>query len=273
MSEIKSCVTISLVEQARGGPFVFHDDFEVGCVHAAEIGFDAVELFAPDPNAISMDEVRATVEKHGLLLAAVGTGAGKVIQDLTISDIDDAKRAAGCNFVRSMIDYGAEMNVPAIIGSMQGNAEGDDTVEAARARLATSLEELGNYAASKGVPLLFEPLNRYESNLSNTVGDAIELIESQTSTNVKVLPDMFHMNIEEVDMADAIRDAGAYVGHIHFADSNRSAVGMGHSEVQSVADALKEIGYKGFISAEVFAKPNSIEAAKQTKASFDHYFG
>ena len=273
MLEIRSCVTISLVEQARGGPFVFHDDFEAGCQQAAEIGFDAVELFAPGPDKISMTDVRASVEKHGLELAAVGTGAGMILHGHSLSDIEDARRAIACGFVRSMIDYGAKMGVPAIIGSMQGKFGGDDTYEAGRARLAQSLESLGNHAARHSVPLLFEFLNRYESNLSNTVTDAIELIESQGSDNIKILADLFHMNIEEADMAQAIRDGGSHIGHVHFADSNRNAIGFGHSEIQSVAAALKDIGYTGYASAEVFPKPDSYEAAKQAKASFDKYFG
>lgn len=220
-----------------------------------------------------MDSVRASVERHGITLAAVGTGAGMVLHGLAISDVDDNKRAKACDFVRSMIDYGAEMSVPAIIGSMQGKcAGGADTVAAARERLATSLETLGAHAESKGVVLLFEPLNRYESNLSNTLADAVALIESQSCGNVKILADLFHMNIEEADVAGAIRDAAAHIGHVHFADTNRSAIGLGHLEVQPIADTLKEIGYSGYVSAEVFAKPDSIGAAKQTIASFNRYF-
>lgn len=273
MSEIKSCVTISLVEEARGGPFVFWDDFEAGCAKAAALGFDAVELFAPGPDFISMDAVRVSVEKHGLELAAVGTGAGMVIHGLSLSDLDEGKRGAACDFVRSMIDFGAEMGAPAIIGSMQGKAAGDDTVEAARGRLAESLGSLGEHAAGKGVALLFEPLNRYESNLSNTLADGGELIAASGSGNVKLMADLFHMNIEEVDVAGSIRDAGDRIGHVHFADTNRSAIGMGHLDVRPVADALRAIGYAGYISAEVFAKPDSAGAAAQTKTSFDHYFG
>lgn len=266
-------MTICLVGEASSGPFVFYGDFDGSCAKAAEIGIDAVELFAPGSDTISTDEVLASVEKHGLELAAVGTGAGMLIHGYSISDSDDGKRGTACDFVRSMIDYGAEMGVPAIVGSMQGKAEGDDTIEAGRERLAGSLEMLGSHAEGRGVPLLFEPLNRYESNLSNTLADAVALIESAGTSNVKILADMFHMNIEEPDMAGAIRDAGDYVGHVHFADSNRSAIGFGHTDVGPVAEALKEIGFSGYLSAEVFAKPDSVVAAMQTKASFDEYFG
>ncbi|MFP6584527.1 MAG: sugar phosphate isomerase/epimerase family protein [Candidatus Hydrogenedentota bacterium] len=273
MSSIKSCVTISLVEQARSGPFVFHDDFEQGCVEAAKLGFDAVELFAPDSDAIAMSEVLACTAKHGLELAAVGTGAGMVIQGLSISDEADSRRASACDFVRSMIDYGAQAGVPAIIGSMQGEADSAEGIDTAKERLVASLMELGSYAREKGQMLLMEPLNRYESNLCNTLADAVALIEKSGSPNVKILADLFHMNIEEVDVAQSIRDAADYVGHVHFADSNRKAIGFGHADIAPIAAALKEIGFSGYASAEVFAQPNSIEAAAQTKRAFDACFG
>jgi sugar phosphate isomerase/epimerase len=69
-------------------------------------------------------------------------------------------------------------------------------------------------------------------------------------------------------MADAIRQAGKSIGHVHFADSNRMAVGLGHLDVPPVIAALREIGYTGYLSAEVFSKPDAMKAAQQTIDSF-----
>ncbi|HEV3385495.1 MAG TPA: TIM barrel protein, partial [Gemmata sp.] len=65
--------------------------------------------------------------------------------------------------------------------------------------------------------------------------------------------------------------AGPYVGHIHFADSNRKAVGLGHTDFTPIVSALKEIGYEGYLSAEVYPLPDSDSAAKQTIESFRKY--
>lgn len=252
---------------------MFWDDFDQGCRQAAELGFDAVELFAPGPDAIAMSDVKASVAKHGIKLAAVGTGAGMILHGLSVSDADDSKRDAACEFVRSMIAFGAEGGVPAIIGSMQGKADSADRIEAYRDRLVDSLAKLGPVATEAGVPLLMEPLNRYESNLSNTLADAVALIDRCGSKDVKILADLFHMNIEEADIAQSIREAADYIGHVHFADSNRRAVGFGHTNFAPIAAALKEIGFSGYASAEVFALPDSLEAAAQTKRAFDECFG
>jgi sugar phosphate isomerase/epimerase len=59
---------------------------------------------------------------------------------------------------------------------------------------------------------------------------------------------------------------------VHFADSNRRAIGFGHTEMTSVAKALQDIGYSGYVSAEAFPWPDSDAAAAQTIQAFNHYF-
>jgi len=273
VSTIKSSVTISLVDKACGGPFVFWDDINTSCAEAKRLGFDAVELFAPGPDFISRDAVQASLDEYDLEMAAVGTGAGMVIHGLSLSDHDEARREEACGFVRSMIDFGAAFNAPTIIGSMQGKAPSANEIDYTRDLLTESLESLGHYAAEYKIPLLFEPLNRYESNLSNTLSSAVAIIQDQSSKNIKILADLFHMNIEEKDMPYSIRDAADLIGHVHFADTNRRSIGMGHLDVQPIVDTLREIKYEGYVSAEVFAWPNPLDAAVQTKYSYDIYFG
>jgi sugar phosphate isomerase/epimerase len=114
------------------------------------------------------------------------------------------------------------------------------------------------------VPFLYEFLNRYETNLFNRVGDSLEFLKTLRTQNVKVLCDLFHMNIEESDIAAGLRLAGPKVGHVHFADSNRRAIGFGHTDMKPVMTALRDIGYDGYLSAEVLALPDSQAAAEQT---------
>ena len=76
------------------------------------------------------------------------------------------------------------------------------------------------------------------------------------------------MNIEEIDLGEAIRAAGSKVGHVHFADSNRQAIGFGHTEMSSVITALQETNYDGYLSAEIFPLPDPEAAAAQTIKAF-----
>ena len=114
------------------------------------------------------------------------------------------------------------------------------------------------------MPLLYEPLNRYETNLLNRQLDAAQFLEARKVANVKLLCDLFHMNIEEVSNAATLRACGRHVGHVHFADSNRQAIGFGHTDAASVIVALKDIGFAGYLSGEILPLPDSEAAAAQT---------
>jgi sugar phosphate isomerase/epimerase len=269
---IRSAVTVSLVPQARGGPFVFWDDLPAACAKAAELRFDAIEIFAPDASTVPDAVLGPLLEKHQLKLAAVGTGGGWVVHRLQLTHPDEAVRAKARQFVRGMIDWGARFGAPAIIGSMQGRFEGAVSREQAVDWLAGALSELGEHAAHRGVPLLFEPLNRYETNLFNRVAESVDFLRTLRTDNVRLLADLFHMNIEEASIAGALKRAGEHLGHVHFVDSNRRPAGCGHIDFGPVALALATIKFDGFASAEAFPWPDSGQAALATIQAFKAHF-
>jgi sugar phosphate isomerase/epimerase len=191
---------------------------------------------------------------------------------LTLTALDAMEREAARQFIRRMIDFGGIFAAPAIVGSMQGRAtEGMDRDEALR-HLRNGLDELADHAARYNVPLLYEPLNRYETNLCNNIDQGVELIASMRSGNVKLLADLFHMNIEESDIPAALRRGWKNIGHLHFADSNRRPVGYGHTDIPPIVAALHDIGYGGYASAEVFPWPDPRQAAAMNMESFNLYF-
>ncbi len=267
----RSAVTVSLVPHARGGPFVFWDDLEAACRHAVELGFDAIEIFAPSPAAVDRNSLQALLDETGLHVAAVGTGAGMIVHGLSLTDPDRQRRQDATQFVQQMIDFGARFSAPAIIGSMQGRWQQQLDRAGALELLVEALEQLGKHAASCDVPLIYEPLNRYETNLINTLDDGVQLLKGVAADNVKLLADLFHMNIEEANLADAIRTAASSIGHVHFVDSNRRAAGMGHMDFEPIIAALSEIGYQGYLSAEAFPLPDPLTAAQKTIESYKEY--
>lgn len=265
---MRSAITVSLVPQAKGGPFVFWNGLADAFAQAAAVGFDAMEIFPPSAEALDVAEVKVLTEEHSLALAAVGTGGGWVIQKLTLTHADVAIRGKAREFIRAIIDKAAALGAPAILGSMQGRWEGDVTRDQALAWLGEALDDLGEHAAMLGQPFLYEPLNRYETNLLNRTPAAAEWLRTLRTRNVRILSDLFHMNIEEPDIAAALREAGPLVGHVHFADSTRQAIGFGHTDVAPVIAALRDIGYAGYLSAEILPLPDSLTAARQTIESF-----
>ena len=269
---IQSCATIALVPSIKSGPWIYWDHLEQSMAHASSLGFDAVELFTASSDALEVEATQLLLKKYQLQIAAVGTGAGKVIHGLTLTDPDETVRKKAIEFIEKMISFGAAFQAPAIIGSMQGNIMPGVDREQALEWLAKGLSYLGKHAASLGVKLIYEPLNRYETNLINTLADGVSFLKLHQINQVGLLADLFHMNMEEVDMAASIRASKDFILHVHFADSNRRPVGNGHTHFVEVAKALKEINYQGYVSAEAFPWPTPKEAATQTMLSFKKYF-
>lgn len=269
---IRSAVTISLVPEMRGGPFVFWDDLGASCARAATLGFDGVELFFHEARTVNVEEVKGVLTQHKLAVAAFGTGAGWVKHKLRLTDPDARGRRRAVEYILRFIELAAQFRAPVIVGSMQGRSGDAISRQQVLSWLADALNELGESAAKHGVPLLYEFLNRYETNLFNTAEDALAFLRMFHTQNVKLLCDLFHMNIEERDIPAALRLVGHKLGHVHFADSNRRAVGFGHLDAGAVAQALRDVGYDGFVSAEILPLPDSETAARQTLASYRRWF-
>lgn len=268
---MRSAITVSLVPQAKGGPFVFWNGLEEACVRASALGFDAIEIFPPGADALDIPAIQKLLSQHRLAVAAVGTGGGWVVHKWTLTHADPATRQQARDFIRGIIEKAAALGAPAILGSMQGRWEGDVTRDQALDWLAEALEDLGEHAAKLGQVFLYEPLNRYETNLIHRTPEAAVWLRTLKTNNVRILSDLYHMNIEEPDLAAALREAGSFVGHVHFADSNRRAIGFGHTDVPAIIGALQDINYHGYLSAEILPLPDTETAARQTIESFRQF--
>ena len=269
---IRSAVTISLVPEMRGGPFIFWDDLPASCARAAALGFDAVELFFHEARSVNVAEVQAALTAHNLTVAALGSGAGWVKHKLRLTDPDARVRRRAIEYIARFIELAAQFHAPVIVGTMQGRWGEGNSRQQVLSWLADALNELGDTAAKHGFPLLYEFLNRYETNLFNTAEDALAFLRMFHTQNVKLLCDLFHMNIEERDIPGALRIVGPKLGHVHFVDSNRRAVGWGHLDMTPIAQALRDVNFDGYLSAEAFPVPDGEAAARQTIESFRKWF-
>lgn len=269
---IRSAVTVCLVPEARTGPFVHHGPLKDSLARAAAQGFDAVEVFPSHADDLDGRALRDQLRVHQLQLAAMGTGAGWVRRRLSLTDPDPHVRMCARDFAGAIVDFAGGFGAPAIIGSLQGRVTEGVSREQTLAWLREELDQLGPRAHALDVPLLFEPLNRYETNLFHTVADTLEFLATLRTRNVKLLVDLFHASIEEADPAAALRLAGSTLGHVHFADSNRQAVGFGHTSMEPIARSLLDLGYAGYLSAEVFPRPDADTAARMTLESFRRWF-
>lgn len=230
---------------------------------AAELGYDGVELHLRYPKDVDAVTVRRLMNDYGLGVPTLGTGMAAAVDGLTFSNPDPAIRRQAVERVKEHINLAAFLGSAVTIGLLSGRL-GSDAAQrpALREAALACLDECCRTAAGVGVTMLVEPLNRYECDYLNKVKDALEVIAQIGAPNLKLLADTFHMNIEEVDIAASLRQAGPNLGHVHLADSNRQAPGHGHLDIQSVLETLQQINYRGYLSFEVLPLPNARRATE-----------
>lgn len=221
---------------------------------AASVGFDGVELAIANPLDVDLAGLENTLATYGLDVPALGTGAAYA-EGLSLSHQDPSRREGAVARLKAHVDLAASLGAAVIVGLVCGRAADGLAREGALACIKECLREVARYAAPRGVRLLLEPLNRYETDLLNTVADARAMVEA-AGDNVGLLIDTFHMNIEEPSIAGSIRDAASRVWHVHVADSNRWAPGYGHLDFQAIVEALHEVGYRGYLSGEMMHRPD-----------------
>ena len=131
--------------------------------------------------------------------------------------------------------------------------------------LVALVKELAAYAESQQTLLLLEPLNRYEQHLLRRQADGVEIIErAGEPKGVALLSDFFHMHIEETDTPAAFRQAGKHVAHVHMADNTRLQPGSGDIDWRAGLQALKDIGFAGYLAYECGIEGEPKEALRQS---------
>jgi D-psicose/D-tagatose/L-ribulose 3-epimerase len=240
----------------------FGDD-ELGLFgHVADLGFDVLEICIEDPSRVTPAKVVQAASEAGVEVLVCGAfGPGR-----DVSGEDPAVREAAGDYLRTCIDIAAEVGSPLVSGPMYATTGvtrmlTDEERRQQWERAVDGLRSAAAYAAQRGVTLAIEPLNRFETDLVNTVEQGVRLCRDIGGDNVGLLLDTFHMNIEERDVADAIRSAGPYVRNFHTCENDRGTPGTGHVEFDRAFAALDDIGYGGHLVIESFT-PDNAEIAR-----------
>jgi 5-keto-L-gluconate epimerase len=235
----------------------------------AELGFDGVELAVRNPEFIDVAPLQALLKSCNLSVAAIGTGQAFSDDKLCLTDADESVRKAATDRILAHMRLASALDAKVIIGLIRGKSIHGADRKQAEAWLAESLQHCARSWPS--VRLVIEPINRYETELINTVADGLRFLERIAADNVGLLLDTFHMNVEESSFQQSIRIAGDRIFHMHFADSNRWYPGAGHIPFSEILESLQQIGYNGFVSAEILPQPDPDTAARETMAFFKKF--
>lgn len=219
----------------------------------AEIGFDGVEIALQEKGDIDTGLINDKLAENKLVCSSLCSlmGPGR---DLRGSDSDIVGAKA---YLKDLVDVAVELGTDMIVGphySVVGLTGLKNSVERKEdwKKVVAGLKDVGTYAGDKGINLALEPLNRFETDFLNICSDAVRLCEDVGLESVKIHLDTFHMNIEEKDSAAAIRLAGDRLYLLHASENDRGAPGTGQVSWDSIATAIKDIGFSRWVVLESF---------------------
>ena len=237
-------------------------DLEEQFANARIYGYDAVEIaIRPDSDLAAVARVAGAASKASEVPVAALCTAG-VHDPLQEDRVLRAERFRGLADLLALAEeLGANGVVSVPIRPSRGFASKVALDEWVSALTELAVEEFTAFAA--GLPegrsaVFLEPLNRFEATFLRTIDHASDISRKVGHPRVLALADLFHMNIEEADMAQPVRNAGALLGHVHIADNNRLEPGAGCLDVRPTFGALQEIGYSGYVSVECFSPGGAI---------------
>ena len=237
--------------------------------HAKELGVDGIEFWGKGLTPKVPDIVGA-IAKTGIVAASVNHG-----RQSRFLDPDPAERERALAELRASmcdaVDIGAKgvIFVPHFFGPLLPDLMPFKTPVQLEAGLLVALIKtfMADFSHAMGVELYVEPVNRYETHFLNRLEQAAEIRRKAGSPeHVKIVADLFHMALDEADIAQAIRDNAEHIGHVHLADSNRRLPGQGTTDFAAAASALNAIGYDGWAAYECGDPGDNAPRARQYRA-------
>ena len=252
--------------KAPASAFVVWRGFDQSIPKTAEMGFDGIELALGEAADINVSRLDELLLKYGLSVSCISTGLTYARMGLYMTHPDPAKRDEIVRVFHGLVDLASTHGGFINMGRSRGFVAEGQTREEAEKLFLETMGRVLPYAKEKGVTILIEPINRYESNFINTLDEATELLDRLHADNVGIMADVFHMNIEDDSIAGSLIRISRFVKYVNIADSNRLAPGMGHTDFRAIVDALRSTGYDGWLSTEVLPGSDPDEIARRTSA-------
>lgn len=230
-----------------------------------EMGFDIIEVPVEKKELIDWEKLKEVVKDCDLQV----TISGAFGADRDISSDDPAIRKQGFDYIVDCIKIAADMGSP-IFGGPLYSAVGktrfvsEDQKKKEWNWCVENLKEAARLAADYGITLGLEPLNRFESDMINTVDQALSLVKDVNHPQLKIQLDTFHNNIEEKNTSNSIRKIGKdLLCHVQGNESDRGTPGTGNLDWAGIKTALQDIDYQGAVVIETFGAVSE-EIAKAT---------
>jgi len=256
MPKMKLSVQTTLPENYRTDK-----SFQQALEKLEQLGFYGLELNIAHPEKESLESVVKFLDNYHLKLTSFASGLTAKTYGLSLSDKDEEIRRRSVEKLEQVIEFLSGSEIGIILGFFKGPKV--EYSEIALSQFDRSLDELLPRAESSKIPLVVEATNRYESSIANSLEDTVRLVEPRKSSYLKILPDTFHMNIEESDMYASMEEYFKYYDNIHLSDNNRYFPGYGAFDFSKVLDHLSSLGYSGGFALEGNLKAGLTEDSEQ----------
>lgn len=243
--------------------FVVWRGFEDSIRKAAEHGYHGVELALKSAKEVNPHDLSRWLIENGMEVSGISTGQVFAASGLYFTHPDRAIRQKAMAVFRELVDLAADFGRRVNIGRVRGFIAERQSRQEAESLFLDAISTIGRQAASCGVKLLLEPVNRYETNFINQLDEGADLILKSGVNPLGLMPDVFHMNIEDDRIGKSLERNASCIDYIHLADSNRLAPGQGHLNFDEVFDSLQAIGFDGWASIEILPRPDPDTAARQ----------
>lgn len=226
------------------------ESIEKTIARLAKCGYDAIEI-SGEPERYDTKHVRKLLTDHGLTCWGSVT---LMLGERNLLAKNEKARAMSVKYVKDTITMVKELGGQeiTIVPGTVGKVVPDGSPEEEWRWAVESLKECYAHGLQEGIRLAIEPLNRFETYFLSRHDQALRLAE-EVGPHCGICLDVFHMNIEEKDMLQALRNSRDRLNDVHVADNNRMACGMGSVDWKAVISTLKEIGYDGALTVEFVA--------------------
>jgi sugar phosphate isomerase/epimerase len=261
---MKFGISMSLYNTAFG-PIVFRDGSLEDKLRAVrQYGYDGVDLFSDVEERADAEWVKKQFDEAGLAVAML-VAIRLSEKGVNLSSADPDHRRSSIEAFKKQVEIAQIMGAHRIpVGFLRGKRPDELSEKEYEVLLADSLAQIAPFAAARAVTLCLEPVNRYEINTMNSAVQSLRFLKEYSLDQVMLLPDAFHMNIEDAGIPATLIQCRGRIGHVHLPDNNRFACGSGCFDFGAIFAALREVGYDDYVTVEAFPGPDPHQCARQS---------
>lgn len=263
---IKIAAMVGTPDLTQDTMAVYRGDLAMAFRKLAGLGYDGVELMTKDPSQLDGTNLKTLLAENNLQFVGFCTGHVFGEDGLGLVGPDPTVEARAMARLKSFVDFSAAhfgRGTLINIGRSRGPGLPNDPA-GTLARMEHRFRELADYAAPHRIEWILEPINVLQAQFIHTTQDGMDMVRRVNRPNFNLMLDVYHMNIEDVNIFDSFRKAKTVTKFVHFTDNNRHWPGSAHLEFEKFVAVLNENGYDGYVSLEILPWPDGDTAARSS---------